>query len=81
MATQQDAVKALTVRELLELPAVVDVATASRALGISRSHGYHLATADQFPCRVIRAGRLVRVPTTDLRRLLGVGEPAAPAPV
>ncbi|GAB2327889.1 DNA-binding protein [Streptomyces variabilis] len=71
-----DAVQALTVRELLELPAVVDVETASRALGISRSHGYNLARVDQFPCRVIRAGRSFRVPTTDLRRVLGVTDQA-----
>lgn len=74
---QQDAVtEGLTVRDLLDLPAVVDVETASRALGISRSHGYTLARADQFPCRVIRAGRSFRIPTADLRRVLGVGDQA-----
>lgn len=76
MAQQDAAVHGLTVRDLLDLPAVVDVETASRALGISRSHGYNLARADQFPCRVIRAGRSFRVPTTDLRRVLGVSDQA-----
>lgn len=76
--TQEDtAVRGLTVRELLDLPAVVDVATASRAFGISRSHGYNLARSGDFPCRVIRAGRSFRIPTTDLRRVLGVGDQAS----
>ncbi|MCC9686834.1 helix-turn-helix domain-containing protein [Streptomyces sp. MNU103] len=73
---QQDAAEGLTVRDLLDLPAVVDVETASRALGISRSHGYNLAGAGQFPCRIIRAGRSFRVPTADLRRVLGVEDRA-----
>ncbi|MFI1956120.1 helix-turn-helix transcriptional regulator [Streptomyces xinghaiensis] len=73
MTQDAPAVKALTVRELLDLPAVVDVETASRALGISRSHGYNLVRTDQFPCRVLRAGRSFRVVTSDLRRVLGIG--------
>jgi hypothetical protein len=71
------AVRELTVRDLLDLPAVTDVETASRALGISRSHGYALARADQFPCRVVRAGRVFRVITSDLRRVLGLVDQAA----
>lgn len=76
MAQQDAATRDLTVRDLLDLPAVVDVETASRALGISRSHGYNLARTGDFPCRVIRAGRSFRVPTTELRRLLGVTDQA-----
>ncbi len=76
MAQQDAVVEGLTIRDLLDLPAVVDVETASRALGISRSHGYNLARAEQFPCRVIRAGRSFRIPTTDLRRVLGVTDQA-----
>lgn len=67
----------LTIRDLLALPPSVDVGTASRALGISRSHGYNLAHADEFPCRVVRAGRLFRVVTTDLLRVLGVSDEVA----
>ncbi|WP_413808081.1 helix-turn-helix transcriptional regulator [Streptomyces sp. OE57] len=69
--------KSLTVRDLLDLPPVVDVETASRALGISRSHGYNLARAGEFPCRVVRAGRSFRVVTADLRRVLGLGDQTA----
>ena len=74
-----EAAKEFTVRDLLDLPPVVDVETASRALGICRSHGYNLARTDQFPCRVLRAGRLFRVVTSDLRRVLGVCARAAAA--
>ncbi|MCF3960588.1 helix-turn-helix domain-containing protein [Streptomyces fuscigenes] len=73
------AVRALTVRDLLELPPVVDVETASRALGISRSHGYNLARSGTFPCTVLRAGRSFRVVTADLRRVLGVSHRAPAA--
>ncbi|MEI5526787.1 hypothetical protein WB388_40025 [Streptomyces brasiliscabiei] len=69
-----EATKEIMVRDLMDLPPVVDVETASRALGISRSHGYNLARAGEFPCRVVRAGRSFRVVTSDLRRVLGVGD-------
>jgi predicted DNA-binding transcriptional regulator AlpA len=62
----------LTVDDVLRLPAVVDLPTAGRALGIGRSKAYELAQQDAFPCRVIRVGRAYRVPTTELRRILGV---------
>ncbi|MEU3044641.1 helix-turn-helix transcriptional regulator [Streptomyces diastaticus] len=70
--------EAVTVRDVLDLPPVVDVETASRVLGISRSHGYNLARAGDFPCTVLRAGRSFRVVTADLRRVLGLeSAPAA----
>lgn len=79
--TQENAVVAqsLMVRDLLDLPPAVDVETAARAFGISRSHGYNLARTGEFPCRVIRAGRSFRVVTADLRRVLGVQDQAAAA--
>jgi excisionase family DNA binding protein len=58
--------------ELLELPVVVDVATAARALGLGRSTGYELARRGEFPCRVLRMGSSYRVPTADLLRVLGI---------
>ncbi|GAA1875233.1 helix-turn-helix transcriptional regulator [Actinomadura bangladeshensis] len=56
--------------ELAELPAVVDIPTAARALGLSRTYAYQLAKRDQFPCKVIRIGICYRVPTAALRALL-----------
>lgn len=58
--------------ELLALPAVVDLSTAARALGLGRSTVYELARSGQFPCRVLRIRRSYRVPTADLLRLLGI---------
>jgi predicted DNA-binding transcriptional regulator AlpA len=62
----------LTAEDVARLPAAVDVPTAARALGIGRTTGYALARAGDFPCRVIRVGRSLRVPTADLRRALGL---------
>jgi hypothetical protein len=70
----------LTVGDLLALPATVDVETAGRAFGIGRTTAYQLARTGNFPCRVVRAGRAFRVVTSDLRRVLGVEQPAEQAP-
>jgi excisionase family DNA binding protein len=69
----------MTRAELLALPAVVDVATAARALGLGRSTAYDLARRGEFPCRVLHIGSSYRVPTAELLRLLGI-EPEQPAP-
>ena len=73
--------QALTLAEIAGLPAVTDLVTAGRALGIGRTRAYELARAGQFPCPVIRAGRTWRVPTAGLLAVLGlpVPGPAAPA--
>ena len=67
----------LTRAELLALPAVVDVATAARALGLGRSTAYELARRGELPCRVLHIGSSYRIPTADLLRVLGID----PAPV
>lgn len=59
-------------RDVLALPAVIDVVTAGRVLGMGRTKSYALARAGAFPCRVIRAGRTYLVPTPELWRLLGL---------
>ena len=63
---------ALTLAEIAGLPAVTDLVTAGRALGIGRTRAYELARAGQFPCPVIRAGGTWRVPTAGLLALLGL---------
>jgi hypothetical protein len=65
----------LTLAEVAELPAVVDLMTAARALRIGRTKAYELARRDQFLCRLIRIGDLYRLPTAELRRLLGAEQP------
>ncbi len=47
------------------------VEEAGRALGIGRSLSYELAKAGRFPVRVLRIGKLYRVPISELNRLLG----------
>jgi excisionase family DNA binding protein len=64
--------KAMTLAELLALPLMIDVGTAARALGLSRSTGYELARRGEFPCRVLRVGCSYRVPTAELLRVLGI---------
>jgi predicted DNA-binding transcriptional regulator AlpA len=58
--------------ELLALPAVVDVTTAARALGLGRSTAYELARCGEFPCRILHIGSSYRVPTAELLRVLGI---------
>lgn len=62
----------LTRGELLALPAAVDVETAARAFGIGRTTAYALAKANEFPCKVVRAGKAYRVITQDLLRVLDI---------
>ncbi|MEU9515287.1 helix-turn-helix domain-containing protein [Micromonospora sp. NPDC048169] len=58
--------------ELLQLPAMVDLATAARALGVGRTKAYELAKSGAFPCPVLRIGTTYRVRTADLPRLVGI---------
>ncbi len=64
--------KALSRDELLALPAVVDLVTAARALGIGRTRAFELTRRGEFPVPVLRVGRTYRVPTAGLLRLLGL---------
>jgi excisionase family DNA binding protein len=64
--------KGMTLAELLALPLMVDVSTAARALGLSRSTAYELARRGEFPCRVLHVGSCYRVPTAELLRVLGI---------
>ncbi len=63
---------ALTRDELLALPAVIDIVTAGRALGLGRTLAHDLARRGQFPVPVLRAGRVYRVPTAALLELLAI---------
>jgi hypothetical protein len=62
----------LSVADVQQLPAVVDVVTAGRALGLGRTKSYQLARTGGFPCRVIRVGKSYLVPTAELLALLGL---------
>lgn len=58
--------------DLAALPTVIDVTTAARALGLSRTYAYVLVKRGEFPCRIIRVGTGYRVPTAELLTLLGI---------
>lgn len=60
--------------EIAELPTVLDLMTAARALGIGRTTAYALARGGGFPCAVIRVGGTYRVPTAGLLQVLGLSE-------
>lgn len=62
----------LTFDELHDLPIVVDLMTAARALGIGRTKAYQLAASGQFPVRIIRVGTAYHVPTAELLKVLGI---------
>jgi hypothetical protein len=70
--------RVLTLAEVAALPAVTDLVTAGRALGLGRTRAYELARAGQFPCGVIRVGRGWRVPTAGLLTVLGLPVPGPP---
>ncbi|MFN8212148.1 MAG: hypothetical protein U0R27_00700 [Candidatus Nanopelagicales bacterium] len=60
------------------LPALIDVPTAAAVLGIGRSLAYDLVRTDRWPTPVLRVGKLIRIPTAALRRLLDPDTAAAP---
>ena len=72
--------RALTLTEITDLPAVTNLVTAGRALGLGRTKAYELARSGQFPCPVIRAGRTWLVPVAGLLAVLGLPVPGAPGP-
>jgi hypothetical protein len=60
--------------EVAALPAVLDVSTAARVMGLSRTAAYELIRTDAWPTPVFRLGRLIRIPTAPVLELLGVGQ-------
>jgi hypothetical protein len=69
----------MTLSEVMALPAITDVVSAGKALGIGRTRSYELARTGSFPCRVVRIGKTYHVPTANLLALLGVTMPARTA--
>lgn len=56
--------------ELSALPPLVDVPTAARALGIGRGLAYALVRSGSWPTPILRMGKLIRIPTAPLVRLV-----------
>jgi hypothetical protein len=70
----------MTLAEMRTLPAVVDVSTAARALGIAPSTAYEWIRIGQFPVQVISVRGRRRVVTAGLLHLLGDTGTAGPSP-
>ncbi|GAA1749599.1 DNA-binding protein [Nonomuraea bangladeshensis] len=68
--------KALTVKEVLDLPAAVNIGTAGRAWGFGLSKSQDLARKGEFPCPVQRIGYTYRVLRSDILDALGIQDPA-----
>lgn len=60
----------VSLAEIRGWPPVVDLPTAGRALGVSRSYSFELAKRGEFSCRVIKIGSRYRVPTSAIVALL-----------
>lgn len=71
-AAQPARPQALTFPELFDMPVVLDLATAARAIGVSVNTAYRLAGAGRFPCPVMRPGWCYLVPTLPLMKALGI---------
>lgn len=54
------------------LPPTIDLLTAAALLGIGRTAAYRLVREDRWPTPVVRAGRLIRVPTAPLLAAIGL---------
>ena len=65
--------------ELDQLPPLVDVPTAAAILGIGRTLAYDLVKTDRWPTPVLRIGKLIRIPTAGLRRLIQGEDPSGGA--
>ena len=64
----------MTRQELLDLPALLDVPEAGRVLGIGRSLAYELVRDGKWPTTVLRVGKLIKIPSAPLLRLIEAGE-------
>ena len=63
----------MTKEELTALPPVLDVTTAAKVLDIGRSLAYELVRTGNWPTPVLHVGRLIKIPTAPLLRLLEAG--------
>jgi hypothetical protein len=63
----------MTKEELAALPPVLNVTTAARVLDIGRSLAYELVRTGNWPTPVLHVGRLIKIPTAPLLRLLEAG--------
>ena len=61
------------------LPATISADEAFRLLGIDKSTGYRAIKQGTFPLPYLRVGRIIRVPTVPVLRLLQLDGAASPS--
>lgn len=55
------------------LPPMLTVPQAAQVLGIGRTLAYELVRTDAWPTPIVRAGKLIKIPTVPLLELLATG--------
>jgi hypothetical protein len=55
------------------LPPMLTVPQAAQVLGIGRTLAYELVRTDAWPTPIVRAGKLIKIPTAPLLELLATG--------
>ncbi len=73
MPTTKEITMQLPAIEPAALPPMLTVPQAARVLGIGRTLAYELVRTQSWPTPVIRAGRLIKIPTAPLLELLATG--------
>lgn len=63
-------------RLLADAGATVSITTVAKCFGIHRTTAYELARHGALGVPVLRLGRALRVPTAELRRVLGLDQSA-----
>jgi excisionase family DNA binding protein len=58
--------------EIRRLPPALTVEQAAGLLRIGRSKAYDAVRTGDWPTRVVRVGRCIRIPTVEVLRLLGI---------
>lgn len=56
--------------QIAQLPPLVDIPTAAEVLGIGRTLAYELVKTDRWPTTVLRMGKIIRIPTAALMRIV-----------
>ena len=60
------------------VPAILTVPQAARLLGIGRTLAYELVRTGAWPTPVVRAGRLIKIPSAPLLELIATGHSQTP---
>jgi hypothetical protein len=71
--TEED-MKSQQIREMCEGSAVIDLRSALSIFGIGEATGYRMAryNPDELPFKVLKVGRIYKVPSTSILAALGI---------